>query len=54
MTTIRELFDSSRKLERRIEKVISYGANQEQNLKTEIAEYIVTESIETQLKKING
>ena len=50
--TIRTLFDPSREIDRTIEKVISYGASQENRLKTEISEYWVTDSIEEQLGKL--
>lgn len=49
---IRNLFDSQRDIERPIEKVISYGAAQEERLKAEISEYVVTDKIETQLEKL--
>lgn len=49
---IRNLFDSQRDIERPIEKVISYGAAQEERLKAEISEYVVTEKIELQLEKL--
>ena len=49
---IRDLFDSQRDIERPIEKVISYGAAQEERLKAEISEYVVTEKIEQQLEKL--
>ncbi|GAB6056892.1 BREX system P-loop protein BrxC [Desulfonatronum parangueonense] len=49
---IRDLFDPSRDIHRAIEKVISYGASQEIRLKSEISEYIVTESIEEQMEKL--
>ncbi|WP_295392468.1 BREX system P-loop protein BrxC [uncultured Thiodictyon sp.] len=49
---IRELFDPSRDIYRTIEKVITYSAAQEQRLKAEIAEYVVTESIEDQTEKL--
>ena len=42
---IKELFKDSN-IDRKIEKVISYSANQETNLKNEISEYIATDSIE--------
>ncbi len=50
--TIQDLFDPSRDIHRTIEKVISYGVSQEARLKSEISEYIVTESIEEQLEKL--
>ena len=52
MTQIRNLFDPQKGLQRSIEKVISYQASQEDRLKAEISEYIVTESIDEQLEKL--
>src|SRR3954449_6396994 len=49
---IRALFDTSKDIQRNIEKVISYGASQESRLKAEISEYVVTESIEEQFRKL--
>ena len=49
---IKSLFDPSKDIYRTIEKVITYGAAQEQRLKAEISEYIVTESIEEQLETL--
>jgi hypothetical protein len=49
---IRSLFDSSKDISRTIEKVITYGASQERRLKAEISEYVVTESIEEQFRKL--
>ena len=49
---IRTLFDPQRGLQRSIEKVISYQASQENRLKSEISEYIVTDSIDEQLEKL--
>ena len=46
MTQIRSLFDPQKGIQRSIEKVISYQASQEDRLKSEISEYIVTESID--------
>lgn len=51
-STIRSLFDPSKDIHRPIEKVISYGADQEARLKAEISEYVVTESIEEQFRKL--
>ncbi|MDO6710342.1 BREX system P-loop protein BrxC [Aliiglaciecola sp. 2_MG-2023] len=45
MTNIRTLFDGSKGLDRRIEKVITYGSNAEKNLKAEISEYVVTDHL---------
>lgn len=49
---IRALFDPSKDIQRTIEKVISYGASQENRLKAEISEYVVTDSIEEQFRKL--
>lgn len=49
---IRKLFDESRNIYRTIEKVITYGADQEARLKAEISEYIVTENIELQFEEL--
>ena len=49
---IKDLFDSNKDIYRTIEKVITYGASQEQRLKAEISEYVVTESIEEQFEKL--
>jgi hypothetical protein len=50
MTAIRTLFDPSRDINRSIEKVITYQASQEDRLRAEITEYIVTDRIEEQLE----
>ncbi len=52
MTQIRSLFDPDKGIRRSIEKVISYQVSQEDRLKAEIREYIVTESIESQLERL--
>ena len=49
---IRDLFDPSKDIYRTIEKVITYGAAQEQRLKAEISEYVVTDSIDEQSEKL--
>ena len=46
--TIRSLFDLNKDIGRQIEKVIAYGISQEDRLKAEISEYVVTEHIERQ------
>jgi len=51
-TIIRNLFDTGHNIDRPIEKVISYAASQDVRLKAEIDEYVVTESIETQLEEL--
>jgi hypothetical protein len=50
--TIRSLFDPSKDIYRTIEKVITYGASTDVRLKAEISEYVVTESIEEQFRKL--
>ena len=50
--TIKTLFDPSRDINREIEKVITYGADQDSRLKAEILEYQVTASIEEQFRKL--
>ena len=52
MTQIRSLFDPQKGIQRSIEKVISYQASQEERLKEEISEYIVTDSIDQQLERL--
>lgn len=39
MNTIKELFDSSKDINRRIESVVTFADNSEENLKNEINEY---------------
>ncbi len=52
--TIRNLFDLSKGkgLDRRIEKVITYATAQDEFLKAEISEYVVTDGIEEQFRKL--
>ena len=50
--SIRTLFDPSKDIYRSIEKVITYGASQESRLKAEISEYVVTDSIDEQFRKL--
>lgn len=49
---IKQLFDESKNIYRPIEKVITYGADQENRLKREITEYIVTTTIEEQFEDL--
>jgi len=42
METIRELFSKTKKIDRRIEKVITYSTTDEELLKQEIIEYVAT------------
>lgn len=51
-TPIRSLFDPGKNISRAIEKVITYGASQETRLKSEISEYVVTDGIEEQFRKL--
>ena len=46
MTQIRNLFDSTRELNRPIEKVITYQNRSDAQVRAEISEYVVTEHIE--------
>ena len=50
--SIRSLFDPNKDIYRTIEKVITYGAAQEDRLKSEISEYVVTEGIEEQFRQL--
>lgn len=52
MTTISALFDPSKNIYRSIEKVITYGATQEGRLRAEISEYVVTDNIDEQFRKL--
>lgn len=52
MTAIREIFDKSKPIDRRIEKVITYEMTNEQLLKQEVQEYVVTESIEDHFERL--
>ena len=49
---IKQLFDEKKDIYRTIEKVITYGASQEERLRSEISEYVVTDSIEEQFEKL--
>ena len=52
---IEELFDSSRSsrnIYRTIEKVITYAADQEERLKAEVSEYVVTDHMEEQFEEL--
>lgn len=50
--TLRSLFDPNKDIYRTIEKVITYGATQQERLKAEISEYVVTDGIEEQFLKL--
>ena len=52
MATIRDLFDPTRALTRPIEKVITYANRSNEQLTTEVSEYIVTERIEHELRPV--
>jgi hypothetical protein len=49
---IKQLFDPTKDIYRSIEKVIAYGVSQEERLKKEITEYVVTDSIDEQFNKL--
>src|SRR5262245_9926228 len=49
---IRNLFESTRKLDRRIEKVISFANDESEQLKREITEYVATDNIETNFERL--
>lgn len=49
---IKQLFDPSKNINRSIEKVITYGVSQETRLKSEISEYVVTDSIDEQFENL--
>lgn len=52
MEKLRELFDPSKPIERRIEKVITYDTTDVDLLRQEIQEYVVTDSIEQNLERL--
>jgi len=52
MSTIRNLFETTRRLDRRIEKVISFDNAANDQLKREITEYVVTDSIESSFERL--
>ncbi len=49
---IREIFDATRPIDRRIEKVITYETSNEDLLKQEIQEYVATASIEAHFDRL--
>lgn len=49
---IRETFDESKDINRRIEKVITYAASDPQRLANEISEYVVTDRIESSFDEL--
>ena len=52
MNTIRESFDTSKDLNKRIESVVTFADNSEENLKNEINEYVVTEKLHNNYEKV--
>ena len=52
MYTIRESFDTSKDLNKRIESVVTFADNSEENLKNEINEYVVTEKLHNNYEKV--
>lgn len=49
---IRDLFDPSKNIDRRIEKVITYDAANDDRIRQEITEYVATESIEASFERL--
>ncbi len=49
---IRSLFETTRKLDRRIEKVISFDSDESDQLKREITEYVATDNIEANFERM--
>jgi len=52
MKKLRELFDPSKPIDRRIEKVITYDTTDIELLRQEIKEYVVTDSIEQSIERL--
>jgi hypothetical protein len=52
MSKIKELFDPSKDIYRRIEKVVTFGSLEEKHLKSEISEYVVTDRLKFNFEKI--
>ncbi len=51
MSSIRTLFSTRRKIDRRIEKVIDYAALEDERLRAEVEEYEVTDNVEACFRK---
>jgi len=54
MSQIRDLFDSTRALNRPIEKVITYQNRSDAQLRTEVSEYVATDHIEQSFESLLG
>lgn len=52
MRKIQDLFDSSKKLNREIESVVTFGANTTEDLSKEIREYVVTDKLHDNYEKV--
>jgi hypothetical protein len=50
--SIRSLFDTTRQIDRRIEKVVSYDSKAAAQLQREINEYVITSNIETNFERL--
>jgi hypothetical protein len=50
--SIRSLFDTTRQIDRRIEKVVSYDSKAAEQLQREINEYVITSNIETNFERL--
>jgi hypothetical protein len=52
MHKIQDLFDPSKQLNRTIESVVTFGADKEEDLSSEIREYIVTDKLHTNYEDV--
>jgi hypothetical protein len=50
--SIRTLFDTTRQIDRRIEKVVTYDSRADEQLRREITEYVITDNIETNFERL--
>ena len=50
--SIRTLFDTTRQIDRRIEKVVTYDSKATEQLRREITEYVITDNIETNFERL--
>ena len=52
MQTIQQLFDPNKQLHREIESVVTFGADKPEDLKSEIAEYVVTDKLHNNYENV--
>lgn len=52
MQTIQQLFDPNKQLNREIESVVTFGADKPEDLKSEIAEYVVTDKLHNNYENV--